>query len=97
MSGFTLRKPKIMSQQSVTDRIDKAWLLNVSGQVASVSGDCIEVRGMTAPVGSPRLPPAAISIRTGALASPRPVSIIPPRRCLAVGCSSRGGRRTDTP
>ncbi len=52
MSGFTLRKPKIMSPQAVTDRIDKAWLMNVSGQVASVSGDCIEVRGMTAPVGA---------------------------------------------
>jgi flagellum-specific ATP synthase len=52
MSGLKLKKPKLMSWQTATDRIAKTWMMDVTGQVASVSGDCIEVRGMTAPVGA---------------------------------------------
>jgi flagellum-specific ATP synthase len=52
MSELKLNKPKLMSWQTATDRIAKTWMMDVTGQVASVSGDCIEVRGMTAPVGA---------------------------------------------
>ncbi len=52
MSQFTLRKPSLMSAATAAARIDKTWMMTVTGQVASVSGDCIELRGMTAPVGA---------------------------------------------
>ncbi len=52
MSEFILRTPKLLSPNVAQSRVSQTLMLRVTGQVASVQGDCIELRGMTAPIGA---------------------------------------------
>ncbi|MGB7345588.1 MAG: FliI/YscN family ATPase [Pirellulaceae bacterium] len=48
----TLSPPPLPQTLEITERINSATLHEVYGQVAAVVGDCVEVRGMSVPLGS---------------------------------------------